>query len=107
MIWPLFITTVMPRAMPMIRATPSRSRAPSTKEPVRFSSDSPPIRPMMMLKSRNDAVISGNHHHSVGNGTLRSSHGMTPYIITQEGEPEHDQDHLLAAGQVGRRPRRP
>ena len=29
-IWPLFMTTVMPRAMPMIRATPSRSRAPST-----------------------------------------------------------------------------
>ena len=28
---PLVMTTVMPRAMPMISATPSRSRAPSTK----------------------------------------------------------------------------
>ena len=30
-----------------------------------------------MANSKNDAVISGNHHHSVGNGTLRSSQGMT------------------------------
>ena len=35
MIMPLFMITVMPRAMPMMSATPSRSRAPSTNEPVR------------------------------------------------------------------------
>ena len=36
-IWPLFMTTVMPRAMPMISATPSRSRAPSTNASVKFA----------------------------------------------------------------------
>jgi hypothetical protein len=33
---------------------------------------------MMIAKSRNDAVISGNHHHQVGNGMPMSSHGTTP-----------------------------
>ena len=40
-IFPLFMITVMPRAMPMMSATPSRSRAPSTNEPVRSASDEP------------------------------------------------------------------
>ena len=31
-----------------------------------------------MAKSRNEAVISGNHHHSVGKPMPRSSQGMTP-----------------------------
>ena len=65
-IWPLFMTTVMPRAMPMISATPRRSSAPSTNVVVSSPSFIPPMTPMMMAKSRNDAVISGNHHHSVG-----------------------------------------
>ena len=38
---PLFMITVMPRAMPMIRATPSRSRAPSTKVDVKLPSRHP------------------------------------------------------------------
>ena len=35
----------------------------------------------------NNAVISGNHHHSVGSPMPRSSHGMTPYIITRKARP--------------------
>ena len=70
--------TVMPRAMPMIRATPSRSREPSTKVDVKSPSDIFPTTPMRMAKSRNEAVISGNHHHRVGSPMPRSSHGMTP-----------------------------
>ena len=75
---PLFMTTVMPRAMPMIRATPSRSRAPSTKVAVSSPSGIRATTPMRMANSRNEAVISGNHHHRVGMGMPRSSHGMTP-----------------------------
>ena len=78
MICPLFMITVMPRAMPMMSATPSRSRAPSTKVEVSSPSFIRPTMPMRMAKSRNDAVISGNHHHSVGSPMPRSSHGMTP-----------------------------
>ena len=78
MIWPLFMITVMPRAMPMMSATPSRSRAPSTNVLVSSASRIRPISPMMIANSRNDAVISGNHHHHVGSGIPRSDHGMTP-----------------------------
>ena len=68
----------MPRAMPMIRATPTRSLAPSTNVVVSSPSFILPTTPMRMANSRNDAVISGNHHHSVGSPMPRSSHGMTP-----------------------------
>ena len=78
MIWPLFMITVMPRAMPMISATPRRSRAPSTKLVVSAPSPIRPISPMMIANSRKEAVISGNHHHQVGNGIPMSSHGTTP-----------------------------
>ena len=77
-ICPLFMITVMPRAMPMIKATPRRSRAPSTNVLVSSPSRIPPMSPMMIPKSRNDAVISGNHHHSVVMWMPMSSHGMTP-----------------------------
>ena len=40
-IWPLFMITVIPRAIPMISATPNRSRAPSTKLLVRSPSRMP------------------------------------------------------------------
>ncbi len=36
----LFMNTVMPRATPMIKATPHMSWAPSTKVSIRFFSDS-------------------------------------------------------------------
>ena len=42
----------------------------------------------MMENRRNEAVISGNHHHSVGSPTPRSSHGITPYIITRKASPK-------------------
>ena len=77
-IFPLFMITVMPRAMPMMSATPSRSRAPSTNEPVRSDSESPPAMPTSMAKRRKEAVISGNHQNSVGIAMPRSSQGMTP-----------------------------
>ena len=41
-----------------------------------------------IANSRNDAVISGNHHQSVGSGTPRSSHGITPNIITTKASPK-------------------
>src|SRR5829696_7206356 len=77
-IFPLFMIAVMPRAIPMMSATPSRSRAPSMNEPVRFVSDRPPTKPTTTEKKMNEAVISGNHHQSVGSPTPMSSHGMTP-----------------------------
>src|SRR5215471_17958686 len=77
-IWPLFMITVMPRAMPMMSATPTRSLAPSTNVEVSSPSFMCPTMPMRIENSRNDAVISGNHHHSVGSPMPRSSHGMTP-----------------------------
>ena len=77
-IWPLFITTEMPRASPTTSATPSRSRAPSTKPPVSSCSPIRPAKPMMMAKRRNSAVSSGNHHPSVGRAVMpRSLQGMT------------------------------
>ena len=45
---PFCITTVIPRAMPMIRATPSRSRAPSTNVVVSSVSSMRPMSPMTM-----------------------------------------------------------
>src|SRR4029450_5210052 len=87
-IWPLFMITVMPRAMPMIRATPRRSRAPATNASVRSVSLRRPTSPMMTENRTKDAVISGNHHHRVGRQMPRSSHGMTPYIITANASPK-------------------
>ena len=78
MISPLFMMTVIPRAMPMMSATPRRSRVPSTNVEVKLVSDIRLTSPMRIANSRNDAVISGNHHHSVGRPMPRSSHGMTP-----------------------------
>ena len=85
---PLFMITVMPRAMPMIRATPSRSRAPATNASVSSSSLSRPISPMMTDIKMKRAVISGNHHHSVGSPMPMSSHGMTPYIMITNESPK-------------------
>src|SRR3569833_3046455 len=62
----------------MIRATPSRSPAPATKLDVSSPSPIRPTIPIMIANRRNDAVISGNHHHHVGNGMPMSSHGTTP-----------------------------
>lgn len=85
---PLFMITVMPRAMPMISATPSRSRAPATNDSVRSTSLRRATSPMITANRMNDAVISGNHHHSVGRERPRSSHGMTPYIISPKARPK-------------------
>jgi hypothetical protein len=70
--------TVIPRAMPMMSATPSRSRAPSTNVVVSSLSPIRAISPMTIVKARKDAVISGNHHHHVGRSIPRSCHGITP-----------------------------
>ena len=106
-ICPLFMTTVMPRAMPMISATPSRSRAPSTNAFVSSSSRIRPMTPMMMLNRMNDAVISGNHHHSVGRPMPEVLPRDDAVHHHAEGQPEHDQDRLVAAGHDAPRPRRP
>ena len=60
-IWPLVMITVTPRAMPMISATPSRSRAPSTKVRELAFAPSAPARPIRIEKA----------------GTTRSSPGTT------------------------------
>ena len=92
---PLVMTTVMPRAMPMMSATPSRSRAPSTNASVSSASLIRPISPMMTENRMNSAVISGNHHHSVGIPMPMSSQGMTPYIMMTKASPNDGQDHLV------------
>ena len=95
---PLFMITVMPRAMPMIRATPSRSRAPFTNASVSSISLSRPISPMMTDIRMKSAVISGNHHHSVGIPMPMSSHGMTPYIMITKASPNTVRIDLVAGG---------
>ena len=111
MISPLFMITVIPRAMPMISATPSRSRAPSTNVDVKSPSDIRATTAMRIENSRNEAVISGNHHHSVGSPMPRSSHGMTPKIITTNARTNRTSDPFLGPGHraggpivAGRRP---
>ena len=43
----------------------------------------------MITENRmNRAVISGNHHHSVGMLIPMSSQGMTPYIIRPKARPK-------------------
>ena len=102
--------TVMPRAMPMMSATPSRSRAPSTNVEVSSPSFIPPMSPMMMAKSRNDAVISGNHHHSVVMLDAEVLPRDDAVDHHEEGEAEHAEDELVPAGELDlagarRRPR--
>jgi len=71
-ILPASITTTMPRAMPMMRATPSRPRAPSTKVLTESSSPRRPIRPTRMEENRNRPLISAIHQPPA----------ETPQIIT-------------------------
>ena len=80
--------TVIPRAIPMISATPRSSRAPLTKESVSLVSDIRPMIPIRIENRMNSAVISGNHHHGVGTPTPMSSHEMTPYIISRNARPK-------------------
>ena len=58
-----------------------------------------PIRPMTTEKSRNDAVISGNHHQSVGQPDPEVLPGDHAVHHHSEGQAEDDEDHLVAAGQ--------
>ena len=87
-IWPLFMITVIPRAIPMINATPNRSRAPSTNVSVNSPSGILATKPIRIENRMNEAVISGNHHHRVGSPTPRSFQGITPYIITKKASPK-------------------
>lgn len=67
-ILPASMTTTTPRATPMISATPSRSRAPSTKvstnvcSSMREASSNRPTSQTTMAMSRNRADISPIHH---------------------------------------------
>ena len=75
---PSFIRTVMPRLMPMMKATPSRSAQPATKVSAISASLMRSIRPTAMPPTRNRADSSGNHQPKAGRGRPISSKGMTP-----------------------------
>ena len=47
---------------------------------------------MRIANSRNEAVISGNHHHSVGTAMPRSSHGIDAVDHHDEREEEQHED---------------
>ena len=67
MVWvimPLSITTTIPRAIPMMRATPSRSRAPSMKLEVSSSSLMREMRPTIMAAARKTPEICAIHQPS-------------------------------------------
>ena len=83
-ILPLFITTVMPREMPMMNATPSSSAAPETKAFTVSSSERPQQMPVRMAAPRNRAESSGNHQPSSGRAAPISPKGMTAYTITRK-----------------------
>ena len=74
---PSFIKTVMPRLMPMMRATPSMSAQPATKVSAISSSRRRSTRPMTMPLTRNRAESSGNHQPQEGRARPISSKGMT------------------------------
>src|SRR4051812_18812273 len=94
-IWPLVMITVKPRAIPMISATPRRSLAPATNAPVKRDSDIRPTKPMMIAKTRNEAVISGNHQNRVAIRLMpRSAHGMTPMIIATNARKKNSRTAL-------------
>ena len=96
-ILPLFMITVMPRAMPMMRATPSRSRAPSTNEPVRSDSESPPAMPTNGEEEKGGHLREppperGNRDAEVLPGDHAVDHG-------HEGEEEEPENDLVAPGE--------
>ena len=67
MVWvimPLSMMTTIPRAMPIISATPSKSRAPLIKVEVSSSSLMRAISPTIMALARNTAEISAIHQPS-------------------------------------------
>ncbi|CGW54110.1 Uncharacterised protein [Salmonella enterica subsp. enterica serovar Typhi] len=64
MVWviiPLSMTTTMPRAIPIISATPSKSRAPSIKVLVNASSPIRVITPTIIAAARKTPEISAIH----------------------------------------------
>ena len=75
---PSFISTVMPRLMPMMNATPKRSVQPETKVSASSTSPSRSMRPTTMPATKNRADSSGNHHPSTGSDSPISSKGITP-----------------------------
>ena len=86
---PLFMITVMPRAMPMIRATPSRSRAPFDERVGELDLAHPPDQPDDDREQDERGRSSpGTTTTGWGSPMPMSSQGMTPYIITHEREPE-------------------
>ena len=78
-IFPAFITTVIPLESPTIRATPSKSLEPSTKAPINSFSLSPATSPIIIDIIKNNEASSVNHHQRVGIAVIPiSSKGITP-----------------------------
>ena len=74
---PSFMITVMPRLMPMIRATPNRSAQPATNTSAISLSFIRSMSPTIMPPTKNRAESSGNHHPRVGRASPISSKGTT------------------------------
>ena len=102
---PFVIITLTPRATPMIRATPSISRAPLTKVSAMLDSPIRSTNPMMMAKNRNRAENSPNHQScgsQLGMVTPRSCQGMTLKIITRNASAKRKRIHLRRLVNSGR-----
>ena len=77
MIWPLFMITVYP-GDPDDEGHAEKFAHAGDERRGQVALAHPTDQPITTENSRNEAVISGNHHHSVGSPIPRSSQGMTP-----------------------------
>ena len=75
-ILPLFITTVMPREMPMMNATPSSSAAPETKAFTVSSSERPQQMPVRMA-----AVVSAFFKEQAPSSILTGKGFVPPHSL--------------------------
>ena len=99
-ILPASIITTMPRATPMISATPSRSRAPFTKVSTK-------VRSSIFVEPSNFAtkkVTIAMPRNSADICPIHQPLAITPAEHDHEGQPEEREDHL--AHPVERRQRR-
>ena len=82
---PLFMITVMPRAMPMISATPSRSRAPSTNVVVKSAS---PIRADDPDEDREEQ----ERRRHLGEPPPQGGHRRDAEVLPRDDPEDHDHE---------------
>ena len=97
-IWPLFMITEMPRATPMMSATPSRSRAPFTKESVKA-----PFYARQHADDDGEEQERRGHLREPPSGWRSGDAQVRPrddaHHHRDEGEEERHQDRLVATRQ--------